>query len=147
MVKALDKLKSGAHKLRSGVRRVQEDLYYVKSSIAKVADGTAHTVNKISETAKKFNRKKDTGPRSTGEPRRNSYPVDMKDDTGKGASMYSLTETGGRIARNLASPRGQVKVAKSAYKEAKYTLKQKKAELKAMKIDRKLQKAQKTKKR
>jgi len=140
-------LKTGAHKLRSGIRRVQEDLYYVKSGITKVADGTAHTINKVSETAKKFNRKKDTSSRSTGEPPRKSYPVDMKDDTGKGASMYNLTETGGRIARNLASPRGQVKVAKSAYKEAKYTLKQKKAELKAMKIDKKLQKAQKTKKR
>jgi len=145
MASTLDKLKSGVHKLKSGVHRVQEDLYHVKSGINKVVDKTAHTVEKISKTAKKFTRKKDTTLGNTSELSPNKHTIDMKDDMGKLASIRSLSETGGRIARNLANPRGQIKVAKLAYKEAKYALKQKKAELKAMKLDRKLQKAQKTK--
>jgi hypothetical protein len=146
MINALDKLKSAARRLKSGVRRVQEDLYYVKSGITKAVDRTAHTANKISQIAKKFNRKKDTSSRSASEPPHSNHSIDIKDDTGKADPIYNLSQMGGRIARNLSNPRGQLKVAKSAYKEAKYTLKQKKAELKAMRIDRKLQKAQKTKK-
>ena len=145
MANRLDKLKSGTHKIKSGIRKVQEDLYRVKSGITKVVDRTARAVDKISKTAKKFARKKDTTLGNTSEHSLNNHAIDMKDDTGKLASIRSLSEMGGRIARNLANPRGQVKVAKSAYKEAKYVLKQKKAELKAMKLDRKLQKAQKTK--
>jgi len=146
MANTLTRFKSGAHKLKSGARKVQEDLYRVKSGITKVVNRTARTIDKISKTTKKFATKSNISPRNTGEPNRSTYPVDVKDDTGKGASIYNLSETGGRIVRNLANPRGQVKVAKSSYKQAKYVLKQKKAELKAMKIDRKLQKAQKTKK-
>jgi len=110
MVNTLTKFKSGAHKLKSGARKVQEDLYRIKSGITKVVDRTARTVDKISKTAKKFTRKKDINPTSTSELNRNTYPVDIKDDTGKGASIYNLHETGGRVVRKLANPRGRSKL-------------------------------------